>query len=93
MRVKSFIVLLAITFSVLSPLSVHLTIAHEQTSIGTFDVCHAGSFAISTSHDMPCVSQPIYRPCILSLVKGAEILDPTLKLLILTFQEEHPPKI
>ncbi len=93
MRLKSIIVLLAIAISIFSPLSVHLTIAHGQTSIGTFDVCHAGSLALSTIDDTPCVSQPLYRPCLPSCVEGAEILDPTPKLFLSTFQVEHPPKI
>ena len=92
MRVKSIIVLLAIAFSILSPLSVHLVIAHEQTSIGTFDVCHAGSLALSTSYDTPCISQPLYNPHLPSRVEDSEISDPTLKLLILACQNEHPPK-
>ena len=92
MKARSVIVLLAIAFSVLSPVSVHLTIAHGQTSIGTFDVCHAGSLALSTSHDMPCVSQPIYRLYLPSFVEDAQIPDPALKLIIAAFQEEHPPK-
>ena len=92
MKVRSVIVLFAIAFSVLSPLSVRLTIAHGQTSIETFDVCHAGSPALSTSIDMPCISQPIYHPYLASRVEGTQILDPALKRLISTFQEEHPPK-
>jgi hypothetical protein len=93
MKVRSVILLFAIAFSVLSPLSVHLTIAHGQTSIGTFDVCHAGATALSTSHDMPCVCQPIYGLCLPSRIEGTQILNPTLKLPISAFQEEHPPKI
>jgi len=92
MKVRSVIVLFAIALSVLSPISVHLTIAHGQTSIGTFDVCHAGSPALSTSHDMPFVNQPIYHPYLVSRVEGTQLLDHTLTQLISTFQEEHPPK-
>ncbi|HXY55202.1 MAG TPA: hypothetical protein VEM40_11095 [Nitrospirota bacterium] len=93
MKVRSVIVLFAITLGVLSPLSVHLTIAQGQTSIGTFDVCHAGAPALSISNDMPCVNQPLYHPILPSCVESAEILDPTLKPLISIFQKEHPPKI
>ena len=93
MRTNSCIILLAITFSILSPFSVHLTITHGAASIGTFDVCHAGSFAISTSSDTPCVSQPFYHPNFPLHVEFAEIIEPALRLFISTFQEEHPPKI
>jgi hypothetical protein len=93
MKVKSVVVLFTIAFSVLSPLSVHLTIAHGQTSIGTFDVCHAGSTALSSSPDMPCVSQLIYTPCLPTHIESTQILGIALKLPISAFQEEHPPKI
>jgi hypothetical protein len=93
MRVKSVIVLLAIIFSALSPVSVHLAIAHGETSIGTFDICHGGSTALSTSHDSPGVSEPLYCPCLPSYKDGAGILEPTRKPYLSTFQDEHPPKI
>ncbi len=93
MKVKSVIVLLAIAFSILSPLSVHLTIAHEKTSIGTFDVCHAGSLAVSGSLDMPTMSEPVSCPFVPSYKDGVEILELTYQPFILIFQEEHPPKV
>jgi hypothetical protein len=93
MRANSVIVLLAIALSILAPFPVHLTIAHGETVIATFDFCHAGSPALSTSNHMPCVSQPIYHPCLPSPVEGAEILGPTLTPFVVTFQEEHPPEI
>ena len=93
MKVRSVIVLFAIAVSVLSPLSVHLTITHGQTSIEAFDVCHAGSLALSASHDMPGVSQPIYGLYLPQRAESAQILDPTLKFLPPTLQKEHPPKI
>jgi hypothetical protein len=92
MRAYSVIVLLAISFSILSPLSVHLTITHGLTSIGTFDVCHAGSLALSTGNDTLCVGQPLYHPWLPSHVEYAEMLNPKLKLITATFKDEHPPK-
>ncbi len=93
MRVKSFIVLIAITFSILSPLSLHLTIAHGQASIEGLDVCHAGSYALSASHDAPGVCEAIYNSFHPLPMAVAEIIDPILNMPITSFQEEHPPKI
>jgi len=93
MKVRSVIVLLAIAVSVLSPLSVHMTIAHDQTFIGAFDVCHAGSLALQTGNDMPCVCQPIYGLYLPQRAEGTQILDLTRKIFPPTLQEEHPPKI
>ncbi len=93
MKARSVIMLLAMAFGVLSPPAAHLTITHGQTSIGTLDVCHAGFPALSTSQDMPCVSQSIYGLYLPPFIEVAQILDPTLKFLFSTSQEEHPPKI
>lgn len=92
MRVKSGIVLIAIVFSIFSPRSLHLAIAHGHTSIEGFDVCHSGSPGLSTGHDARRVNEPLYRHCLPSSVYGAEIFDPTHRILILASQEEHPPK-
>jgi hypothetical protein len=92
MRVKSIIVLIAIAFSILSPLSLHLTIAQGHASIEGLDVCHAGSFALAPGHDVPCISEPLYRPCSPSRIENAQIQEPTLRVLIAASQEERPPK-
>ena len=94
MRVTRLIVLLAITFSIVTPfpLCVHPTISHGQVSIVTLDVCRVGSFTLSTDRDTSCISEPLYHPYPPSQVDGAEILDPTHSALIATFQEERPPK-
>ncbi len=93
MKARSVIVLLAVALGFLSPPAVSLTIAHGQTSIGTVDVCHAGRLALSTSHDMTCLSQSIYGLYFPPFIEGAQMFDPTLKLLFSMPQEEHPPKI
>ncbi len=93
MKVKSVIVLLAIAFSIFSPLSLHLTIAHGHATIEGFDVCHAGSLALAPGHEAPCVSEPVYRPCSLTQAARVEIHEPSLIILITASQEEHPPKI
>ncbi len=92
MRVKSVIVLLAIVFSIFSPLSLHLTVAHGHATIEGLDVCHAGSLALAPGHEAPCVSEPLYRPCSLTQADRAEIHEPSLIILITASQEEHPPK-
>ncbi len=93
MQAKSIIVLLAIGFSIFSPLSLHLTVAHGHTSIDGFDVCHAGSLALSAGHNAPCVSEPFFCPCPPSSIDAAEIPDPVIEVQVLASQEEHPPKI
>ncbi len=93
MRVKSIIVLLAIAFSIFSPLSLHLTVAHGQASIEGFDVCHAGAFALSAGPEAPCVCEPLYDSLHPLQIAVVEINDPLLSTPLTTFQEEHPPKV
>jgi hypothetical protein len=93
MKWQTIIVLVAIAFSVLSPLSVHLTIEYGQTSIGTFDVCHAGSLAVSSIHEMPCFIENL---CVLippASPTRAENFSPVSQLPIIAFRDEHPPKV
>ncbi len=92
MKVKSIIVLFAVVVSVLSPLSLHLTIAHGSAAIEGLDVCHAGSLALAPGHDAPCVSEPLYRPSLPSHIERTELPDPTLRIPVIAFREEHPPQ-
>ena len=92
MKWQTLIVVVAIAFSVLSPLSVHLTIEYGQTSIGTFDVCHAGSLAVSSIHEMPSFTEKL---CVLippSSLTRAEHFSHVTRLPIIAFQDERPPK-
>jgi hypothetical protein len=63
MKVKTIIVLTAIAFSVLSPLSLHLVILHGQTSFEVFDVCHAATPAIASNGEVPCLNEAPCHPC------------------------------
>ena len=92
MKWQTLIVVIAIAFSALSPLSVHLTIEYGQTSIGTFDICHAGSLAVSTNLDLPCFIENPYVPRPLLSPERAEIPSTDCKHLIIAFQDERPPK-
>lgn len=93
MKWQTLIILVVIAFNVLSPLSVHLTVEYGQTTtIGSFDICHAGSVGIATGHEMPCYTE---NPCVLiplySLAR-TETPSSLIKPLIIAFQDERPPK-
>ncbi len=92
MKVKSIIVLFAAVVSVFSPLSLHLTFAHGHATIEGLDVCHAGSLALAPGHEAPCVNEPLYRSCLPSHIERAALPDHMLRILVLAFREEHPPK-
>lgn len=92
MRVKTVIVLVAIAFSVLSPLSLHLVVSHGQASLEAFDVCHAATPAIASNGDMPCLNETSCFPCQSAQVDVVRIVKPLFRPFVLIFQEERPPK-
>jgi hypothetical protein len=94
MKWQTLIVVVAISFSVLSPLSVHLAIEHGngQAAIGTFDVCHSGALAVYSGHEMPGFTEKL---CVLlppSSLSREENLSTVSRLPIIAFQDERPPK-
>ncbi len=92
MKVKSIVVLISILFSILSPLSLHLAFANGQATIEGLDVCHAGSLALSPGHDVPFENEPLYQPSLPSPNDSSEMVDALLRVLIMTYQDEDPPK-
>ena len=86
-------VLLAVALSIIVPPSLSLTIADGGHSmIGTLDVCHSATPALSSNGDMPCVNE---CPCnFFPFAQHAvsEIVSPPSKPLFIAFQDERPPK-
>jgi len=93
MKWHAIIVLLEIGISIAIPPSFSVASEHgNHAMIGNLDVCHPSAPALSANGGMPCVHQ---RPCgQLPLVqdKNVEIVNPLFKPLLISFQEEHPPK-
>ncbi len=94
MRWKAIIVLLAVALSIIVPPSLSVTIADGGHSmIGTLDVCHSATPALSSNGDMPCVNECPCYPVPLAQHKASEIVNPPRKPLLIAFQDERPPKI
>lgn len=94
MKWKAIIVLLAIALSIIVPPSLSLTIADGgHAVIGTLDVCHSATPALSSNGDMPCVNECPSYPFPLALHKASEIVNPSNKPLLIAFQDERPPKV
>jgi hypothetical protein len=89
---QTLIVVVAIAFSVLSPLSVHLTIEYGQASIGSFDICHSGSLGVSVNHEMPCSIENPYELIPLSSLERAENPSAVISPFSIAFLDERPPK-
>jgi hypothetical protein len=94
MRWKAIIVLLTIALSIIVPPSLSVTIADGGHSmIGTLDICHSATPALSSNGDMPCVNECQCNPVPLAQHKAFEIVNPPCKPLLIAFQDERPPKV
>jgi len=93
MRWKAIIVLLAVALGIIVPPSLSLTLADGgHSAIGTLDVCHSATPALSSNGDMPCVNEHPCYPASLAKHKASEIVNPPCKPLFIAFQDERPPK-
>jgi hypothetical protein len=94
MKCQAAIILLAIVLSIVVPPSLPLTILHGgQAEIGTLDVCHSTTPALSSNGDMPCMSESPYKPLPLPQNVVAVIENPQFKPFFIAFQDERPPKV
>ncbi len=94
MRWQAVIVLLAIALSIVGPPSLPMTFLHDgHSAIGILDVCHSSTPALSTSGDMPCMSECPCRPLPLPQNAFAELVNPRFKPFFIAFQDERPPKV
>jgi len=93
MKWQASIVLLAIAISVIVPPSLpFLSDQGAMAEIGTLDVCHSATPALSSNGDMPCLSECSCCSVPLEFYKICEIVNPLLKPSAMSFQDERPPK-
>ena len=93
MKWKALIVLLAIAFSVVLPPSLpYLSDNGAIAAIGTLDVCHSATPALSSNGDMPCVTASICIAAPLLAESTNDSLQKTYSELILSSRNEQPPR-
>lgn len=93
MRWQSIIVLLAIVLSIAAPPALPIMVAQGgQAEIGTLDVCHSATPALSSNGDMPCISASMNLPLPQGLIKISVVAVPRFKPFSIAFQDERPPK-
>jgi hypothetical protein len=94
MKWSALIVLFAIALSIVLPPSLPFLSDHgTMAAIGTLDVCHSATPALSSNGDMPCVNECPCRHLPLVASNNAEIFTPPFKPLLIAFQDERPPKV
>ncbi len=93
MKWQTVIVLLAIALSIVVPPSFPLATANdERTSIGTLDVCHSATPALSSNGEMPVMTECPCRLLPSAFHDILDIMDPICKPVLIVFQDEIPPK-
>jgi hypothetical protein len=93
MRWQSIIVLMAIALSIVLPPALPIMAAQGgRVEIGTLDVCHSATPALSTSGDMPCINDCKNQPLPLGLSTVPAVAAPLFKPFSIAFQDERPPK-
>jgi hypothetical protein len=93
MRWQSIIVILAITLGILVPPALPIMVSQGgHAEIGTLDVCHSATPALSSNGDMPCINSGIDLPLPQGLVKVSAVATPRFKPFCIAFQDERPPK-
>ena len=93
MKLQAVIILLAIALSIVVPPSLPMLISQDaEASIGTLDVCHSATPALSSNGDMPCLHETTCRPAALALFAYLHPENNPLKPLFIAFQDERPPR-
>jgi hypothetical protein len=93
MKWQAVMVLLAIGVSITVPPCFIVPGDHgNHAMIGNLDVCHTATPTLSANGNMPCVHQCPCNHMPLIQDKITKILNPRIKPLLITFQEERPPK-
>jgi hypothetical protein len=92
MRWESVIVLAAITLSIIVPPSLPLAYRGGQAEIGTLDVCHSATPALSSNGDMPCAIECPCLPLPLALAENARVHNSSIQAFFLTRNQERPPE-
>jgi hypothetical protein len=93
MKWFAVIVLFAISLGVAVPPSLPIAaVRGGEAELGVLDLCHAGTPALSSNGDMPCMNGCPCRLPAPALYETAGILVTPRKPLLLTYQDERPPK-
>ncbi len=93
MRWQSIILLLALVLSIAAPPALPIMAAQGgQTEIGTLDVCHTATPALSSHGDMPCINVCMNQPLPQGLSTVSVVAPSLFKPFCIAFQDERPPK-
>lgn len=93
MRWQAVIVLIAIVFSIVAPISLPLNAARGgEFTIGTLNICHSATPSLASSSQMPCVNACHRRLIPLPSIEYGTNMDIVLTQMLCPKRHEHPPK-
>jgi hypothetical protein len=92
-KIQALFILIALTVSLVTPLSVAVAPSGGGTFLVALDVCGTANPAVSSGSAMPGIHE---LPCTMSpagFIGFVEISDVLFHPLLLSSQEEHPPRV
>jgi len=92
MKIQRILVVIALSLSVLSPLSVSISPLDDHSYIMTLDVCNASGSALSVNADAPALLESSGKLCPLAFCGHTEVIYSACKLSLLSSQLERPPR-
>jgi len=93
MRWQALIVLLAVLVGIAVPPALPLVLGHDgRAAIGTLDLCHSSTPALSSNGEMPCVSECTCSFSPLVKTVTADITKFFFTPSVIAFPDERPPK-
>jgi hypothetical protein len=93
MKWKAVLILVSIVMSIIiPPVLPVMTADGGNTLIGTLDVCHSSTPALSSNGTVPCINECACNHLPLAQIIAVGMMNTPLKATLLVFQVERPPK-
>ncbi|MEW6108780.1 MAG: hypothetical protein AB1632_06395 [Nitrospirota bacterium] len=92
MRIKTALALIALSVSIISPLSVNISVSSDGTYIFTLDVCAAAGQSLSANQNMPFLCEYQFETPVLEIEEILKDFYPSINTVLVVFQKEQPPR-
>jgi hypothetical protein len=93
MKWQALIVLLAIGIGIFAPPALPMFVCNDgHSSIGTLDVCHSATPALSSNGEMPCAIARPFLPLPLITTEKMLIQYSSLQPFFIIQNQERPPE-
>ncbi|MHB8882165.1 MAG: hypothetical protein ACYC69_11735 [Thermodesulfovibrionales bacterium] len=91
MKIKVMLTFIALSVSIMSPLSVNISPSAETPFIVILDVCHAAGSALGTDFDSPVVNEGTCQLYFRDFAGYFAILRPVSIMFLIAVEEDRPP--